>query len=170
MIVKLVMRPSPESATGSQARWWHAPQNSLGGMARAPQRVHRMPVNVPSRARSKNWPSVRDATRGASGVAEQTHENGGGVATEGVHEAGARTLHLTRSCFTPELGDNLGDLCGSSGADGMALGLESAGRIDGNLTPQARPALLGRDPACPRLEQAEPFGGDDLGDGEAVVQ
>src|SRR5581483_7211633 len=149
------MVPSPESWTGSQARSWHAGQNSRGGSASSPHRAQRIPVRRPSRARSKNPLSVITG----SVTAEQAHQDGRGVAAQGVDEARAGALDLPGAGLAAELGDDLGHLGGAGGPDGVALGLEAAGRVDRDLAAQRRPALLGRDAARARLEEPEPLGG-----------
>src|SRR5882762_1321402 len=160
------MVPSPESGTGSQRRAPHSAHSSFGGTASAPQAPQRIPVSAPSRACSKKRPSVtRDSL-----TAEEAHEDGGGVAAEGMGEAAPRALDLPRTRLAAQLRDDLADLRRPGGADRVALGLQPARRVHGNLAAQARPALLGGEAARARLEEAEPFGGDDLRDGEAVVQ
>src|SRR5712664_1765751 len=126
----------------------------------------RMPVSRPARASSKKCFRVSTF----SVTAEEAHEHGGGVAPERVGEARAGAFHLTRSGLSTELGDDLRDLGGARGADGMALGLETTGGIDGNLAPEARPSFLRSHAAGARLEEAQSFGGHDLSDGEAVVK
>src|SRR5262245_8726069 len=153
------MVPSPASATDSQPRLPQEAQNSLGGIASSPQSVQRMAVSRPARTSAKK--SFRLTT--SSVTAKQAHEHGGSVAAQCVGEAGARALDLARSRLAAELGHDLGDLGGASGADRMALGLEAAGDVDGDLAAKARPALLGRGAAHARLEEAEPLGGHDLG-------
>src|SRR2546426_2893046 len=125
-----------------------------------------MPVRAPSRARSKNWFSVTPV----SVTAEEAHEHGGRVAAERVGEPATGALALPRARLVAQLGDDLADLGRARGADRMALGLEPARGVHGDLAAEARPALLGREPARARLEEAQPLGGDDLGDREAVVQ
>src|SRR5262245_53469522 len=160
------MVPSPLSGTGCHARSLQEEQNSFGGMARAPQCWHRMPTSSPVLAFSKK---ARCEIAGSL-TAEQGNQDGGGVAAQRVGQPDAGAVHLARAGVLAQLGDDLGDLGGAGGADGMALGLEPAGRIDRHLAAETRPALLRRDAARTRLEEAEPLGGYDLGDGEAVVQ
>src|SRR4029077_10313563 len=95
---------------------------------------------------------------------------GGGVTAERMGETDAGAVDLARPGIVPELRDDLRDLCRPRGADRMSLGLEATGRIDRHLAADARPPLLRGDPARAGLEEAEPLGSDDLGDGEAVVQ
>src|SRR5262245_40656034 len=159
------MVPSPLSGTGCHARSLQEEQNSFGGMARAPQRWHRMPTSSPVPAFSKK---ARCEIAGSL-TAEQGDEDGGGVAAQRVGQAHPGAVHLARTGVLAELSDDLGDLCGAGGPDWVALGLEPAGRVDRHLAAEARPALLGRDAARARLEEAEPLRGDDLGDGEAVM-
>src|SRR5687767_3361948 len=125
-----------------------------------------MAVSSPSRARSKKCRSVITG----SVTAEDADQHGGRVAAERVREPLAGAFHLARPRLAAQLRDDFGDLRGARGADGMALGLEPAGGVHGNLAAQARPALLGGDAARAGLEESEAFRGDDLGDGEAVVQ
>src|SRR5262245_9444950 len=165
MMVYEAIVPSPASGTGSQARWPHESQNSLGGIASLPHAPHLMAVNAPSRTRSKKSLSVITG----SITAEQAHQHGGGVAAQRVGETDAGAVHLACAGLAAKLGDDLHDLRGAGGADGMALGLEPAGCVDRNLSAEARPPLLGRRAARAELEEAEPFRGDDLGDREAVV-
>jgi len=87
-----------------------------------------------------------------------------------VGEAATRALDLPRTRLAAQLRDDLADLRRAGGADRVALGLQPARRVYGDRAAQARPALLGGEAARARLEEAEPFGGDDLRDGEAVVQ
>src|SRR6266511_1372753 len=166
MTVNDVMLPTPARGTAVQSRSWHVGQNSFGGMASSPHLPHRIPVRRPARASSKKCFNV--STRSAT--AKEAHEYGGGVATKGVRQARSRALDLARARFAAKLGGDLSDLRGARGADGVALGLETARRVDGDLAPEARPALLGRRAARARLEEAQTLGGDDLGDREAVVQ
>src|SRR5512132_969853 len=133
-------------------------------MASMPQPLHLMPVSVPCRARSKKFWRVTPG----SVTAEQAHEDGRGVAAQGVGEAGPGTFHLAPPGFTTQLRDDLGDLRGTRGTDRVALGLEPARRVHRHLAAQARLALLRRDAARAGLEQPEALGGDDLGDREAV--
>src|SRR5215831_10161722 len=160
------MVPSPLSGTGCHARSLQDGQNSFGGMARAPQRWHRIPTSSPVLAFSKK----ARCEIAASLTAEQGNQHGGGVAAQRVGQPDAGAVYLARAGVLAELGDDLGDLRGAGGADWMAFGFEPAGRIHRHLAADTRPALLGRDAAGTRLEEAEPFGGHDLGDGEAVVQ
>src|SRR5712691_12792524 len=143
------MVPSPESAVGSHARCEHSGQNSFGGMASAPQRPHRTAVSWPSRAFSKNLCSV---TTG-SVTAEERDEHGGGVAAQRVGEPDAGAVDLARTGVGAQLGDDLGDLGGAGRPDRMALGLEAARRVHGDLATEARPALLGGETAGARLEK-----------------
>src|SRR5262245_25371608 len=135
-------------------------------MANSPHLPQRMPVSRPARASSKKCFSVSTC----SVTAEEAHEDGGRVAAEGVREPGASALDLTRSRLAAELGDDFRDLGGAGGADGMALGLEAARGIHGDLAAEARPALLGGDPTRPRLEEAQALCSHDLRDSEAVVE
>src|SRR5207253_1095403 len=161
MTVKEVMAPPPAKGMGAQSRSWHAGQNSLGGMARSPHRRHRIAVSRPARASSKKCLSV--TTRSAT--AEKADEDRGGVAAEGVRQARARALDLAQAGFATQLGDDHGDLRGARGADGMPLGLEAARRVDGELAAEAGPTLLRRETSSAGFEEAEPFRGNDLGDG-----
>src|SRR5215470_1511229 len=156
--VKDVTLPLPVSGTGSQARRWHAGQNSFGGTASVPHGAQRMAVSRPARASSKKLCSV--ITR--SVTAEQADENGGGVPTERVNEPGPRTLDLPRARGAAQLGHDLGDLRRAGRADRMALRLEAAGRIDRNLAAQARHAFFGRDGAAAGLEESKALRGHDL--------
>src|SRR6266536_1114060 len=166
MTVKDVMRPTPASGSGVQSRSWQQGQNSFGGMASSPHLPHRIPVRRPARASSKKCLSV--STRSAT--AKEAHEHGGGVAAQGVRQARSRARDLPGARLTPKLGGDLGDLRGADGADRVALGLETARRVDGDLASEARPALLGGRAARARLEEAQALGCDDLSNGEAVVQ
>src|SRR5258706_12925382 len=141
------MVPSPLSGTVSHARLPHAAQSSLGGMVSSPHSRQRMPVSRPARTSAKKRCSVTTS----SVTAEQAHEHGGGVAAKGVSEPGPGALDLPRPRFPAQLGDDLGDLGGAGGADGMALGLEPARRIDRDLAAHAGPALLGGHAARARL-------------------
>src|SRR5262249_13886361 len=134
--------------------------------ASAPQRPHRIPLSRPARDSSKK--PFRWITR--SVTAEQAHQNGRGIPAESMGEPGGSALHLTGPGLTAELGDDLHDLGGAGGADRVALGLQAPGRVDREPAPEARPALLGREAAGARLEEAQALGGDDLGDREAVVE
>src|SRR5207253_855148 len=135
-------------------------------MASAPQRLQRTACSSPAPAFSKNSFCVSIA----SVTSEERDEHGGRVAAERVGEADAGAVDLARAGVVTELRDDLGDLGGAGGADRMALGLEPARRIHGDLAAEAGPALLGRHAAGARLEEAEAFRRDDLGDREAVVQ
>src|ERR1700738_2944669 len=108
-----------------------------------------MPVSRPARASARK--SCRWTAR--SVTAEQAHHDGRGVAAQCVGEAGGGAVYLARSRLAAELGDDLGDLCGAGGSDRMALGLEPAGGNDGQLGPEASPALLGGEAAGARLEE-----------------
>src|SRR4029453_9277804 len=152
------MVPSPASGTDSQPRLPQEGQNSLGGIASSPHCVQRMAVSRPARTSAKK--SFRLTT--SSVTAKQAHEDGGGVAAQRVGEAGARAVDLARSRLAAKLGHDLGDLGGAGGADRMALGLEAAGDVDGDLAAEARPALLGRGAAHARLDEAEPPRGHHL--------
>src|SRR5262249_10578011 len=105
----------------------------------------------------------------ASLAAEHAHADRGRVAAERVDQARLCAVDLTPSGFAAELGDDLGHLRGAGRADRMALGLEPAGRVDGHLSAEARPALLRGDAARARLEETEALGRHDLGHREAVV-
>src|SRR2546426_6622921 len=156
------MVPSPESGTGSQRRARHSGQSSFGGTARAPQPPQRIRVSAPSRACAKRGPSVTQEVSlpcEDSLTAEEAQEEGGGVAAEGVGEAATRALDLPRTRLTAQLRDDLADLRRAGGADRVALGLQPARWVYGDLAAQARPALLGGEAARARLEEAEPFGG-----------
>src|SRR5262245_62652995 len=91
-------------------------------MASSPHLPQRMPVSRPARASSKKCFSVSTC----SVTAEEAHENGGRVASEGVGESGTGALDLPPACLAAELGDDLRDLGSAGGADGMALGFEAA--------------------------------------------
>src|SRR2546428_478150 len=164
--VKLAIVPSPSSCTGCHSCAWHAGHSSFGGIASSPHAPQRTAVNCPSCARSKK---VRRVIAG-SVTAEEAHEHGGGVAAEGVSQAGPCAVDLARAGLPAQLRDDLRDLRSARRADGMALRLQTARWIDRDLPPEAREPLLGGAAAGARLEEAEPFGGDDLGDREAVVQ
>src|SRR5688500_17532013 len=148
--VNEAISPSPDSRTGDHCRSPHAGHSSRGGMASAPQPPHLMPVSVPSRARSKKVCSVI----GGSLTAEQAHEHRRRVAAERMRQSGPRALDLARSGVGAKLGDDLADLRGAGGADRVALGLQPARGIHGDLAAEARPALLGGEPAGARLEEA----------------
>src|SRR5688572_32961929 len=160
--VNEAISPSPESGTGDHCRRPHSGHSSRGGIASAPQPSHLIPTSFPSRARSKKDWSVIDGSL----TAEQAHEHRRRVAAERMRQAGPRAVDLARSGFGAKLGDDLADLRGAGGADGMALRLQPSRRIDGDLAAEARPALLGGQTAGARLEKTEAFGGDDLGDRE----
>src|SRR5580765_7158835 len=164
--VKDTTLPVPCSGTSSHRRSWQFGQSSFGGMASSPQPAQRIAESRPSRASSKKPFSV--ITR--SVTAKQAHQHRGGVAAEGVHEARRGAVDLSRARLAAELRDDLADLRRAGRADRVALGLEAAGGVDGNLAAEARPALFRRQAAGARLEEAEALGGDDLGDREAVVQ
>src|SRR5688572_14215894 len=166
MIVNEATLPVPCRGTSSHRRSWQLGQSSFGGIASSPQLPHRIAESRPSRASSKKPFSV--ITR--SVTAEQAHQDRRGIAAEGVHEARRGAIDLSRARFTAKLRDDLADLRGAGRPDGVALGLESAGGVDGDLAAEARPSLFGSQAAGARLEEAEALGGDDLGDGEAVVQ
>src|ERR1700730_18419665 len=107
-------------------------------MASSPHLPQRMPVSRPSRASSKKCFSV--STR--SVTAEEAHEHGGRIPSEGMRQARASALDLTRPRLTTKLGDDLGDLGGAGRADGMALGLQAAGGIDAERPAETGPAPL----------------------------
>src|SRR5215470_19402622 len=98
-----VTLPLPVSGTASQARRWHAGQNSFGGTARVPHEAQRMAVSRPARASSKKPCSVTTC----SITAEQADENGGGVPTECVNEPRPRALDLPRARRAAQLGHDL---------------------------------------------------------------
>src|SRR5262249_32704405 len=129
------MVPSPERGTGFQSRWPQASQNSFGGIWRLRHRPHLMAVSRPAPAISKNVLSVI----AVSATAEHAHEHGGRVAAEGVGETDLGTVDLARPGLAAKLGHDLDDLSGAGGADRMALGLQAARRVPGNLAPQAPP-------------------------------
>src|SRR5438874_9893994 len=155
------MVPSPESGTASQRRAPHSGHSAFGGTASVPQPPQRIPVSSPARARSKKRPSVIPD----SVTAEEAHEDGRGVAAERVGEAAPRAFDLPRAGLAAQLGHDLADLRRPRGADRVALGLQTARRVHGDLATEARPALFGGEAAGARLEEPEPFGGHDLGDG-----
>src|SRR5262245_6587516 len=134
------MVPSPDSGVGLQSRWPQASQNSLGGISRLPQRPHLIAVRRPSRAVSKKLLSVT----GASLTAEHAHEDGGGVAAEGVGETDPRTVDLALARLAAKLGHDLDDLCRAGRSDRVSLGLQTARGVHGDLAAEACPALLGR--------------------------
>src|SRR5215470_11926836 len=125
-----------------------------------------MPVSRPARASSKKCFSVSTC----SVTAEEAHENGGRIASEGVGKSGTGALDLPSARLAAELGDDLRDLGSAGGADGMALGLEAARGIHGDLAAETRPALLGGHPTRTWLEESQAFRGHDLRNGEAVVE
>src|SRR5947199_1403112 len=125
-----------------------------------------MATSCPARARSKK---ARTVIAG-SVTTEQAHQHRRGATAEGVGEATASAVDLARAGLAAELRDDLRDLRGARRADRMALGLQAARRVDGDLTAEARATLFGGAATGARLEEAEPLGGDDLGDREAVVQ
>src|SRR2546425_8688285 len=159
MTVKEVMAPPPAKGMGAQSRSWHAGQNSLGGMARPPHRRQRIAVSRPARASSKKCLSV--TTRSAT--AEKADEDRGGVAAEGVRQARARALDLAQAGFATQLGDDLGDLRGARGADGMTLGLEAARRVVGGLAARAGQTILAPKPPMAGVDKADPFRATNLG-------
>src|SRR2546425_5732071 len=163
--VKLAIVPSPTSGTGCHARVWHAGHSSFGGMGSPPHEPQRTAVSCPARARSKKARAVMTG----SVTAEETHEHRRGVAAEGMGQTGSGTVDLTKPGLAAELRDDLGDLRGTGRADGMALCLQAARRVDGHLPAEARATRLGGPAAGARLEEAEPLGGDDLGDRGAGV-
>src|SRR6266480_1742567 len=116
----------------------------------------------PMASESSGTSTTRPSVTADSVTTEEAHEDGGGVSAQRVREAALRALHLSRPGLAAQLGDDLADLRGAGGADGVALGLQATRRVHGNLAAEARPALLGGEPARARLEEAEPFGGDDL--------
>src|SRR5262245_12412206 len=116
MTVNDVILPLPVSGTASQARRWHAGQNSFGGTASVPHEAQRMAVSRPARASSKKLCSV--ITR--SVTAEQADQNGGGVPTECVNEPRPRALDLSRARSAAQLSDDFRDLRRARPADGMA--------------------------------------------------
>src|SRR2546426_107296 len=97
-------------------------------MASSPHLPQRTPVSSPSRARWKKCCNVMTG----SVTAEQAHEDGGGVAAEGVGEADTRVAHLTRARLAAELGDDLRDLRRARRTDRVPFGLEAARRVDGD--------------------------------------
>src|SRR5215813_10015805 len=107
-------------------------------MASSPHLPQRIPVSRPARASSKKCFSVSTC----SVTAKEAHEDGGGIASEGVSETGTGALDLARSRLAAKLGDDLRDLGRAGGADGMPLGLEPPRGIHGDLAAEARPPLL----------------------------
>src|SRR5213593_1923270 len=103
-------------------------------MASSPHLPQRTPVSSPSRARWKKCCSVIVG----SVTAEQAHEDGGGVAAEGVGEADTRVGRLTRARLAAELGDDLRDLRRARRTDRVPFGLEAARRVDGDGAAAAR--------------------------------
>src|SRR3989442_9345856 len=114
-------------------------------MASSPHPPQRTPVSPPSGARRKNCCNVMTG----SVTAEQAHEDGGGVAAEGVGEADTRVAHLTRARLAAELGDDLRDLRRTRRTDRVPFGLEAARRVDGDGAAEARQPL-GRGAAAAR--------------------
>src|SRR5262249_58158349 len=112
-----------------------------------------MAVSRPAPAVSKNVLSVI----AVSATAEHAHEHGGRVAAEGMGETDLGTVDLARPGLAAKLGHDLDDLSGAGGADRMALGLQAARRVHGNLAAEARPAFLGRDPARAPLAHSHPL-------------
>src|SRR5437870_11834760 len=103
-------------------------------MASSPHLPQRTPVSSPSRARWKNWCNVMTG----SVTAEQAHEDGGGVAAEGVGEADTRVAHLTRARLAAELGDDLRDPRRIRRTALVHFGLEAALRVDGEASAESR--------------------------------
>src|SRR5215467_10545862 len=136
-------------------------------MASAPHLPQRTAVSVPSRARSKKFLSV---ITGGLVTTEDADEDGREVAAERMGQAEPRALDLAGPSLAAQLRGDLGDLGRAGRADGMALRLQPARRIDGQLAAERRPSLLRGEAAGAWLEEAEPFRGHDLGDREAVVQ
>src|SRR4030095_7879668 len=166
MIVKLAIVPSPRRSTGCHAFAWQAGHSCRGGIATAPREPHLRAVSWPARTRSKKARAVI----GDSVAAKETHQHRCGVAPERMGEPGLGAVDLARAGLAADLRDDLGDLRRAGCADRMPLRLQAAGGVDGNLAAEARATRLGRPAAGARLEEAETFGGDDLGDREAGVQ
>src|SRR5260370_42599353 len=127
MMVRLAMVPAPESGPASQRRAPPSGHRAFGGTASAPQPPQRIPVSAPSRACSKKRPSVTVGVPSlceGSVTAEEAHEDGRGVAAEGVGEAAPRALDLPRAGLATQLGPDLADLRRARGADRVALGLQ----------------------------------------------
>src|SRR5262245_7682979 len=125
-----------------------------------------MPVSRPARASSKKL--FRFFTR--SVTAKQADQNGGCVAAESVDEADARAADLARARLAARLGHDLAHLRRAGGSDRMAFGLEPARWVYRQLAAEAGPALPGGDGPDTGLEEPQALRGDDLGDGETVVQ
>src|SRR5262245_18769392 len=138
MIVNEAIVPAPDKVVVRQSRAPQAAQNSLGGLASSPHLPQRTPVSLPARTPSKNILSVIPASL----TAEQAPQHGGGVAAQGMGEAHAGGVDLARRGLAAKLGDDLDNLSRPGGPDRVALGLESAGGIDGDLASEARRAFL----------------------------
>src|SRR5262249_49095199 len=140
--------------------------SSFGGIESSPHEPQRMAVSWPPRAFSKKARAVSEG----SVTTEEANQDGRGVAAERVREALAGPLDLARAGVAAELRDDLGDLRGARRPDRVALGLQAARRIHGDLAAERGQPLLRGAASGAGLEEAEPFSGHDLGDREAVVQ
>src|SRR3989304_8676844 len=86
-------------------------------------------------------------------------DEGAAVPAEGVRQAYPGVRHLAaRLHLSAELVDDLEDLAGAGRADGVALGLEPAGGVDGDLAADIGEALLPGVPGGAVGEEAEALG------------
>ena len=136
---------------------------TLGGIARVPQRWQRTPMSWPAPAFSKKPPPRSPVSHGRTGRPERC-----GVAAKRVGETDPGAVDLTRT-GAPGAERRSRRSAPRRGADWMSSGLEpphgSTGICRRRWSTPSRPRCR----RC-QAEEAEPLGGDDLGDGEAVVQ
>src|SRR5262249_6934570 len=119
-----------------------------------------MAVSCPPRAFSKKARAVMVG----SVTAEEAHEDGRGVASEGVGEALPRALAGARPGLAAKLRHDLRPLGGPRAADRMPFALEAARRFHRDFPAEAGEALLGCAAAGAGLEEPQALRGDDLGD------
>ena len=86
--------------------------------------------------------------------AEEAHEHGRRVPAERVGQPDPGALDLASSRLAAQLRGDLGHLRRARRPDRVTLGLEPPGRVDGDPPPEARLALLRRDPARRRPRRA----------------
>src|SRR5204863_4571432 len=86
-----------------------------------------------------------------------------------VGETDARARDLARARLAAQLPEGLAGLGHAGGAERVAAPDEAPARVDHDLAPVVGQPLLDEAPALALRAEAELLVGDDLGDGEAVV-
>src|SRR3990172_7690163 len=171
--VKETTSPSPLDSTLAKSCLWQAGQRSWSMNATRAQPRHLRPTSTPLPALESASPIEAASARGVAAFTLDPPEHMDGARAAGcadvVRKAALRALPLPRAGAPVELLEDLNGLSHARRADGVALRLQPAGRVHGQVARQRCKAVDRGLRALPFLDEPEVLDCEHFRDREAVV-